>query len=218
MTTMRTPTPCEFEHDFALILDGINDLTPAMEDALFEAGCDDATICVRAGRVFLTFSRTAATMKEAVLSAIRNVQDANIGARVLRVDSCDLVTQAEIARKIGRTRQLVSQYIAGTRGPGGFPAPACNITDGAPLWYWCEVASWLWQHDMVKEDVARAARDTSAINSALLLDYYRGMDPDLVDEAIQLLKRPASTATVPAPAKARARRKIALPGKGDDGL
>ena len=73
------------------------------------------------------------------------------------MDSCNLVTQSEIARKIGRSRQLVSQYIAGTRGPGGFPAPAHNIADGASLWHWSEVASWLWQHDMVKEDVARAA-------------------------------------------------------------
>jgi hypothetical protein len=185
---MRTPIPCESEHDFVLILDGISDLAPAMEDALYEAGCDDATISVRAGRVYLTFSRTAPTMREAILSAIRNVHEANIGARVLRVDSCNLVTQSEIARKLDRTRQLVSQYIAGTRGPGGFPAPACNIRDGAPLWYWCEVASWLWQNDMIKEDVARAARDTAAINSALVLDYYRGMDPDLVDEAIRLVK------------------------------
>jgi hypothetical protein len=185
---MRTPIPRESEHDFVLILDGISDLAPAMEDALYEAGCDDATISVRAGRVFLTFSRTAPTMKEAILSAIRNVREAGIGARVLRVDHCNLVTQSEIARKIGRSRQLVSQYIAGTRGPGGFPAPACNITDGPPLWYWCEVASWLWQNDMVKEEVARAARDTAAINSALVLDYYRGMDPDLVDEAIRLFK------------------------------
>src|SRR5262245_33166912 len=55
---MRTPIPCESEHDFVLILDGISDLAPAMEDALYEAGCDDATISVRAGRVYLTFSRT----------------------------------------------------------------------------------------------------------------------------------------------------------------
>lgn len=188
MMKMEPPIPCETEHEFILILDGITDLTPKMEDSLFEAGCSDSTISVRAGRVFLTFSRNATTMKEAILSAIRNVQEANIGARVLRVDSCNLVTQAEIARKIGRSRQLVSQYITGARGPGGFPAPACDITDGAPLWYWCEVAYWLWQNDMVKEDVARAARDTAAINSALTLDYYRGMDPGLVDEAIRLLK------------------------------
>ena len=211
MTKMGTPVPCESEHDFALILDGVTDLTPAMEDALFEAGCDDATICVRAGRVFLTFSRSAASMKEAILGAIRNVLDANIGVRILRVDSCDLVAQSEIARKIGRTRQLVSQYIAGTRGPGGFPAPACHITDGPPLWYWCEVASWLWQHDMVKEEVAREAREMAAINSALKVNYCRGMVPDLVDEVSQLLKGPAPAAAAPAPEKPRVRRRVTLP-------
>ena len=219
MTKMGTPVPRESEHDFTLILDGVTHLTPAMEDALFEAGCDDATICVRAGRAFLTFSRAAATMKEAILGAIRDVLDANIGARILRVDSCDLVAQSEIARKIGRTRQLVSQYIAGTRGPGGFPAPACNITDGPPLWYWCEVASWLWQHDMVKEEVAREAREMAAINSALKVNYCRGMAPDLVDEVSQLLKGPAPAAAAPAPEKPRVRRRIILPGKGTgDGL
>jgi hypothetical protein len=85
--------------------------------------------------VFLTFSRTAASLKEAIFSAIGDVRKANIGADVLRVDVCNLVTQADIARKIGRTRQLVHQYITGVRGPGGFPSPACDITDGDPLWY-----------------------------------------------------------------------------------
>jgi hypothetical protein len=183
---MEPGIPCECEHDFVLILGDITDLTTEAEDSLFEAGCDDATISVRAGRVFLTFTRSAPTMKEAILSAIRAVQRANIGARVLRVDSCNLVTQAEIARKIDRTRQLVGQYIAGSRGPGGFPAPACDITEGAPLWYWCDVAYWLWQNGMVKEDVVRAARDTAAINSALELAYFSVIDPELYDEAIRL--------------------------------
>jgi hypothetical protein len=177
----------ECEHDFVLVLEGITDLTTEVEDALFEAGCDDATLSMRAGRAFLTFTRNAPTMKKAILSAIADVQKANIGARVLRVDSCNLVTQAEIARRIDRTRQLVSQYITGVRGPGGFPAPACDITEGAPLWYWCEVAYWLWQNGMVKEEVVRAARDTAAINSALELAYYKSTDRALYNEAIRLL-------------------------------
>src|SRR5262249_1311373 len=160
------------------------------------------------GRIFLTFSRTAPTMKEAILSAIGAIQQANIGARVLRVDSCNLITQAEIARKIGRTRQLVSQYIAGTRAPGGFPPPACNITGGVPSWYGCECALWLWQNDMIKEDVARAALDAAAINSALVLDYYRGVDPALVDQATQLL-RPARE-----PEASRARKIIITDADG----
>ncbi len=66
---------------------------------------------------------------------------------------------------------------------------------------------------MVKEDVARAARDTAAINSVLMQEYYRGIDSDLIDETYQLVKRAAPPATVAAPEKARKRRHITMPGK-----
>lgn len=181
---------CEGEHDFALVLTGITELTTEVENALFEAGCDDATVSVRSGRVFLTFSRTAASLKEAILSAIRDVKKANTGAEVLRVDVCNLVTQADIARKISRSRQLVHQYIMGTRGPGGFPAPACDITDGAPLWSWCEVAFWLWQNDMIKENVLREAQVVAVINSVLEHQYQRHSAPSLLDEVLREIGSP----------------------------
>ena len=78
--------PQEQEYDFVLALSGITDLSPEAEDALYEAGCDDATICVRNGCVFLAFTRRAPSLKDAVLSAFRDVRKANIGARVARVD------------------------------------------------------------------------------------------------------------------------------------
>jgi hypothetical protein len=123
-------TPGEFEHDFTLVLTGIADLTPEVENALLGAGCDDGTIAMRLGRPYITFSRLAPSMKDAILSAIENVRNAGIGADVLRVDYCNLVTQADIARKINRSRQLVYQYMVGERGPGGFPPPACRIGTG----------------------------------------------------------------------------------------
>ena len=164
---------CESEFDFALVLDGIDELTDDVMDSLFEAGCDDATPSRRLGRVYLTFSRMAPTMWDAVLSAIGNVRGAGIGADVLRVDVCNLVTQADIARKIGRSRQVVSQYVSGARGPGGFPAPACgDISEGNTLWYWCEVAYWLWENGMVREEVATEAEEAAAINSVLEVQYH----------------------------------------------
>ena len=80
------------EFDFTLVLEGICEINASDEDALFEAGCDDATISVRSGRVFLTFSREAPSIKDAIISAVDNVKDSKINARVLRVDVCDLVT------------------------------------------------------------------------------------------------------------------------------
>lgn len=175
------------EHDFTLVLDGVSELTSEVESALFEAGCDDATIAWRSGRLFLTFSRSAVSLKEAVISAIGGVNQAGIGATVMRVDSCNLVTQADIARRIGRTRQLVNQYMTGLRGPGKFPPPACEITDGKPLWYWCEVARWLWDNDMIPEDVLREAEELATINSVLELQYLRQLLPELTEEILRFV-------------------------------
>lgn len=187
LSTMTTMPKCETEFDFTLLLDGVDKITPDIENALFAAGCDDATISLRFGRLYLTFSRSAASLKDAIISAIKNVRESGIGATVLRVDQCDLVTQAEIARRIHRSRQLVSQYVSGGRGPGSFPAPACNITDGVPLWYWCEVAFWLWENNIIKEEDLREAQDLTVINSVLELERQRQVSPQLTKEIMEAL-------------------------------
>ncbi len=214
---MEPRIPSLGEYDFVLVLTGVTELTSGAEDALFEAGCDDATISIRSGRVFLTFSRAAASLREAVISAVRDVKRAQIGADVLRVDDYNLVTQAEIARKIGRTRQLVHQFISGARGPGGFPAPSCHITDSVPLWRWCEVAYWLWQNDMLNEAAFHAAQDVDLINSVLEFAHQRRLHPDFVDQFFPDLQSSikgasgefASVATGPAPKKKSLQRRPA---------
>lgn len=183
--TKMTQKTCESEYEFTLVLTGVEDLTPQIVDALYEAGCDDATIAARSGRVYVTFDRASDSMKNAILSAIANVRNAGVGADVLRVDYCNLVTQADIARKIGRSRELVRQYIVGKRGPGGFPAPVCEITDGSPLWYWCEVAYWLWQNDMIKESALRDAEEVDMINAVLELHWQKQRKPDLAAEVME---------------------------------
>jgi hypothetical protein len=95
---------CKREFDFALVIEGVGELTPAVGDALFEAGCDDATFSIRYGRLYAEFSREADSFKDALFSAMRDIKKANVGAEVLRIDECDLVTPAEIARRIDRSR------------------------------------------------------------------------------------------------------------------
>ncbi len=177
--------PCECEHDFTLVLTGITDLSDEVVNALVAAGCDDGTISMRSGRPFITFSRTARSLKDAILGAVDNVRKAGVGADVLRVDYCNLVTQSDIARKIGRSRQLVHQYTLGLRGPGGFPPPVCEIADHQFLWYWCEVAYWLWENNMVKEDVLRDAQEVDVINSVLELEHQRRIQPQLTAEVVK---------------------------------
>ena len=178
---------CKSEFDFTLVLGGADKLSSDIENALFDAGCDDATLSLRTGRLYLTFSRTANSFKDAIISAIKNVRQCTLDISVVRVDYCDLVTQADIARRIGRTRQLVHQYISGTRGPGRFPAPVCNIADNAPLWYWCEVAYWLWESDIIKESDLREAQDVAVVNSVLELEYHREISPEITGEILNEL-------------------------------
>jgi hypothetical protein len=179
-----TEPRCEREHDFALVLTGVPDLTDEVEGAIYSSGCDDATLSLRSGAAILTFSRQAPTLKDAILSAIRDVRNAGIGADVLRVDTCDLVTQSDIARRTGRKRQQIHQYIAGLRGPGGFPAPACQITDGKPLWYWCEVAYWLRENNLISASVLDEAEQLAIINGALDLRVLKLRDPALTAEVM----------------------------------
>ena len=180
-----TPEGQTYEYDFTLVLSGIRELTPDIADNLLAAGCDDGTISMRSGRPFITFSRRAASIKDAILSAIDDIRKSNIGADVLRVDYCNLVTQADIARKIDRSRQLVHQYMTGERGPGDFPSPVCGIVDDVSLWFWCEVAYWLWQNNMVKEHVLRDAEEVELINNVLELTRQKALNPGLEAEVIK---------------------------------
>ncbi len=88
------------------------------------------------------FGRSAATLADAVLDAIRELERAQPGWRVVRVEPDELVSAAAIARRLGRTRQSVAQLVAGRRGPGGFPEPAVWVDRAARLWRWSDVAAW----------------------------------------------------------------------------
>lgn len=178
---------CHGAHEFTLVLSGTETLSQAQEDALFEAGCDDATISLRNGRIYLAFIRPAASLFEAILSAIVDIQRADIGMEVLRVDHCDLVTIPDIARLIGRSRQCVHQYINGERGPGGFPPPECELSEGKFLYRWCDVANWLLSNDMIAESELKNAVAIEIINNHLALQRQRRDNPDYANELVRCI-------------------------------
>jgi transcriptional regulator with XRE-family HTH domain len=164
---MQIPNVCEREYDFALIVGGVSELTQQVEDALFRAGCDDATLSIQYGLLYVEFSRSAPSLQQAIISAIHDVERSGAGAQVLRVDECNLITASEIARRIGRSRQLVHQYMTGQRGPGHFPPPACHLAEHAPLWAWCAVSYWLVQNNLLRPEESWNAKVVHAINMAL---------------------------------------------------
>ncbi len=157
-------------HNFTLVLAGVREpLSDELEHSVFEAGCDDAILGIRNGVAFLEFDRQAATLPEAILAAIQDVETVE-GIDVLRVEPDDLVTASEIARRTGRSRESIRLLAAGMRGPGGFPPPVHNLRGQSPLWRWAEVAEWTCTHltgTRVQPQEWESAAFIAVLNSAL---------------------------------------------------
>ena len=72
-------------YSFTLTIDDADVLASAAQDALFEAGCDDATFSVSDGVQVGEFDREAPSFAAAVASAIEAVESAVPGSRVTDV-------------------------------------------------------------------------------------------------------------------------------------
>ncbi len=70
-------------YSFTIEVGGIDLIASRYEDALYEAGCDDALVAVIEGRVVLDFDREGISYDRAVASAIQDVERA--GARVVDI-------------------------------------------------------------------------------------------------------------------------------------
>lgn len=157
-------------YQFTLILDGVDDKTLGLEDALFEAGCDDALINYKNGTVYLDFDREGDDLEEVILSAIKNTEASNIGAKIVSVAPEHLVSLSDIAERTSMTRQAVSLFIQGERGSGNFPKPVLKIINKSPLWRWSAVAEWLYQQGKIRDhQVVDYANIVEDINGALEL-------------------------------------------------
>jgi hypothetical protein len=72
-------------HRFTLVHKEADEDTLELEDALFEAGCDDALINFRSRTVYLDFDREASSFEEAILSAIKQVESASMQPKVIAI-------------------------------------------------------------------------------------------------------------------------------------
>ncbi len=149
------------EYSFTVVIDG--DVDARLND-LFDAGCDDATFGAVDGVHYGDFDRTAPTFSQAITSALTAIESVE-GLRIIRVEPDDLVTAADIAERLGRTRESVRLLIAGARGPGGFPAPVWRLRTRNRLWRWSDVAAWA----KLDTTLEANARLVAAVNAALEL-------------------------------------------------
>ena len=94
-------------YKFAVILSGVAEITPELSDSLFEATGGDIEFQMRNGVAYLEFEREAISLREAILSAIEEVERAKPSVRVVRVESKDANTIAKInAELLGLAEKL----------------------------------------------------------------------------------------------------------------
>jgi hypothetical protein len=74
-------------HRFVLILAGISEINSDLADTLFEAVKGDIELNLRDGVAFLEVSREARTLRQAIVSSIKEVERAVSNVRVVRVES-----------------------------------------------------------------------------------------------------------------------------------
>lgn len=163
-------------YQFSLIASGLDPNADGFEDRFYDAGCDDALVAFQRGHIIIDFSRQAASIGEAIASAIENVRAA--GATVGRVEPDPLVNLSEIADRIGMSRSAASHYAKGRRGQG-FPPPVAKIKDEIPLWSWAEVARWfvarkqLSGEALVEAEVVREANEAITQQDADLRERFK---------------------------------------------
>lgn len=160
-------------HTFTLVLD--RGPTDDEIDALFGAGCDDAAFGVEGGLPVAEFDRQADTIADAIATAVRAVE--SVGLTALRLIDQDLVTLADIAQRVGQSRESIRRYVTGERGPGGFPPPVNPARDGALFYRWSEVAPWVSRHLGIS--VPQVDPSLVVANLVLQARQHRGQVPHM---------------------------------------
>lgn len=168
--------------EFSLVLETSGALHDSLEDAIHESGCDDATLSFRNGIVYLNFERRTENLESAILSAIRELERARVPIFVIRIEPSDLVTAAEIARRLNRSRQSVHQLIKGARSDGDFPVPEAGITTKTMIWSWKEVVEWFMIKDKgVEPYMLKHAKVIKLLNDALRFRHHENQIQQIGD-------------------------------------
>lgn len=75
------------KYEFSLILRDTPELTEEIADKLYECGCDDGTPGTSNGVFSIDFHREAATLEEAINSAIENVRKAGYEVEHVHIEA-----------------------------------------------------------------------------------------------------------------------------------
>jgi predicted DNA-binding transcriptional regulator AlpA len=163
----------EFEFGMKFKINADDTDPDELVERLGEAGCDDALIGTGLpGRIALEFAREARSVKEAIISALRDVKKAIPSAELIEVTP-DFVGLTDVAELVGVSRQNMRKLML--THAATFPAP---VHEGsASVWHLVHVLKWL------------ADRGDYSIKKQLLGVAAMAMQVNLVKEA-RALDRP----------------------------
>ena len=130
--------------DFSLILSGIDADADEGFEALWTACAHEPLIGAYDGVSEALFSREAATVEDAVLSAIADVERIN-GVRAVGLRDESFWTLADIAERSGRTPAEIRRLIAQPGDPA-FPQHLSDPDEPDPLWRAQDVIDWFRDH------------------------------------------------------------------------
>jgi hypothetical protein len=158
----------EKTYHFTLTLKGVSEPSEEIENALFEAKCEDALLYFRNQIGYLEFERVSENIESAIISAINDVESAGVNVKIARVEPADLVTSAEISRRLNRSRESIRLLIKGARGSGDFPIPIAGVSSKTLIWSWTEVSKWFHSNDKIEDPyIVKQAQVIKEINEAL---------------------------------------------------
>jgi hypothetical protein len=93
-------------YEFDVVLKGVSEVTDDQANRLFAAGCDDATPAGCDGVVWIHFNREAASLEEAVATAVAQVQAAGF-----LVSKVELDVAAAVSLGTGKAYVLVQREV-----------------------------------------------------------------------------------------------------------
>lgn len=174
-------------HRFTLIVEGPDLQAEPFIDQLYDAGCDDALVGRSHGVQSVDFNREAASLEEAICSAIADIARLD-GVEVVRIAGAGLVSLADIAARTGRTSESVRLLAEGHRGPSAFPAPVTDPRSRHRLWRWAEVDRWF-EASVPEHQADGQEQVVTAINAALEFRRLdRGLPPEWRRSLQELLR------------------------------
>jgi hypothetical protein len=80
-------------YEFDIVLRDVAEVTEDQADALFAAGCDDGTPASCNGLTWIHFDREAASLEEAIRSAVAQVRAAGLAVSKIELDAASAVFQ-----------------------------------------------------------------------------------------------------------------------------